>query len=84
MKEMTLQTLSLIIGDLEEEAMGGARNETVRDAHIIDHSSTKTKIKSLYPDSSEQRRDPTKKPGYVERVYLGSLPTVKPLWNHIT
>ena len=79
MKEMTLQTLSLIIGGLEEEAMGGARNETVRDAHIIDHSSTKTKIKSLYPDSSEQRRDPTKKKAgnypYVEpAVYLGVPP----------
>ena len=47
---------------------------------IIDHSSTKNKIKSMYPESLKQRRDPTKNSGkllvsHVEPAFVGSLST---------
>ena len=59
---MELLALLLIVGGLEEETLGGRRSESARYT-IIDHGSNKNKIKSLYPDSSERQRDPTKNPG---------------------
>ena len=55
--------------------VGRKKRESAR-CTIINHSSTKSKIKSLYPESSEERRDPTKISGelLVRRTCLFGVP----------